>query len=574
MSNNQVTERLSLTGRRWTEPAKAPPPLEVDLPEPLPAILAQRGQTVETIGEFLSPTYPASLLDPFLLRGMAGGVQEVHRTLKAGDRIGIHGDYDADGLTATALMADLLHRLGQSPELIVPDRYQDGYGISSGTTARVRESGVKLLITVDCGISNAREIAELRQDGVRVIITDHHQPPTTLPDAEAVINPQLPDDSYPNKNLAGVGVAFKLAQAVLATSELGEPEREKTEKWLLDLVAIGTVADLMPLRGENRALVNYGLAVLRHGRRPGLAALAEVAGVALPEATAQTIGYRLAPRLNAAGRMHSPMAALETLTASDEATARDGAVRLAEANTARQSATTEAVEAVLESVGEPGADQRIIMAEGPWKSGIVGLVAGKLAGRYHRPALVIEVTGDEARGSARSIPGFDITAAIRSQAELLTTYGGHAAAGGFSLPAANLPAFREGLEAYAATRLSTADLVPELMIDARLTPAQVTPDLVAGLTRLEPCGNGNPAPLFLVSGRLTAARTVGQDATHLRLDLELPGGRRLAAIGFGLGELQSDLAAGQSVELAGRPVINRFNGSEQVEWQVEDARTG
>ena len=572
MLKKQVTEELSLSGRHWRMVPVSGPLTGLEMPAPIATVLAQRGHTGAKLRDFLAPNYHQSLHDPFLLGGMRQGAEAIHRAIEDHDLIGIHGDYDADGLTATALLADLLRLLGAKLELIVPDRYQDGYGISEGTIARTRAVGVKTLVTVDCGISNRQEISSLMTNDVAVVVTDHHQPPAELPEATALINPRLPGDPYPNKQLAGVGVAFKLAQALLRTSQLTGTEQEKAEKWLLDLVAIGTVADLMPLTGENRTLVKYGLTVLRHGRRPGVAALASSAGIELAQIDTEAIGFRLAPRINAAGRMGSPQAALETLTASTPTAAAAGARVLSEANTSRQVATTQAINEVLTAIGEPRPDDRVIIAEGPWKSGIVGLIAGKLVGQYHRPAIVIEVAGDEARGSARSIPGFDITAAIRSQASLLTTFGGHASAGGFALPVGNLPSFRKGLTEYVCSRLSPADLVPALTIDMALTAADLTIELVEGLSVLEPTGTGNLKPIFLITGTVEACRTVGRDNAHIKLDLRLRDGRRLDAIGFGLGGIIAHLPVGAPVEVAGRPMMNGFKGNRSVEWQVEDVR--
>jgi single-stranded-DNA-specific exonuclease len=563
----------SLTGAEWTyaELPKDVPAWEGIAP-PIARLLMARGiDSPQAIGSYLRPSYDQSLEDPFKLTGLDAAVTVILSALREGRQIGVHGDYDADGLTATALVADVLSQLGQSPVLVIPDRYEDGYGISANTLARLRDAKVELLITVDCGISNAREIADAKATGMQVVVTDHHTVPEHVPYADAVVNPQLPGDPYPNKGLAGVGVAFKLAQALLQRSDLSPQRREASEKWLLDLVAIGTVADLMPLTGENRTLVHFGLQVLHRSRRAGLQALAEVTGIRLAQATSTTIGYTLAPRLNAAGRMGSAETALTLLTTHDDDEARQAALKLGEANTNRQSTTSEAVQAAREQLGEITDEERILITSGPWKSGIVGLVAGKLVQEYHRPAVVIEVAGSEARGSARSVPGFDITAAISAQSDLLTTFGGHPAAGGFSLPAQHLEAFQAGLRRYAAEHLPADQLVKRLVIDEQLKPTDLSIGFVSELHQLEPIGAGNPDARFSLCGTVKGVRTVGSDRSHLKFELALED-RSLSTIGFGLGGLAGQLSPGQSVEVAGTPVINRFSGRETVEWQVEDVR--
>lgn len=563
----------SLSGAEWVfaELPESTPQIK-DISPPLARLLAARGiDSPEAIERYLAPTYDTQLEDPFALTGMKEAVSTIQAAFADGRQIGVHGDYDADGVTATSLLLDVLSRLGHAPVAVIPDRYQDGYGLSANTLAKLQDQHVELLITVDCGISNAKEIAQARADGMQVVVTDHHQPPAVLPEAEAVVNPQLPGDSYPNKGLSGVGVAFKLSQALLQRSTLTDQQKESAEKWLLDLVAIGTVADLMPLTGENRALVHFGLQVLHQTRRPGLRALAEVAGIRLEQATSTTIGYTIAPRLNAAGRMGSADIALALLTADTADEARANALKLGEANTNRQASTSEIVTEVTKQLGHISDEDKILIASGPWKSGIVGLAAGKLAQTYHRPTVVIEIAGEEAKGSARSISGFDITAAIASQSEFLTTFGGHPAAAGFSLPTSQLESFTQGLRTYTEENLSAKQLVKRLVIDERLASSDVTLRFVSELHRLEPVGIGNPEARFSLSGTIHSVRTVGNDRSHLKLELASDDGV-VSTIGFGLGRFAEQLETGAEVEIAGTPVISTFSGRETVEWQVEDVR--
>ncbi len=546
-----------------------------EYPRPIAQLLYNRGLTDDQeIAAFLNPSYASELPDPSKLGGMAEAVAEIRRTIKAKQRIVVHGDYDADGITATALLHDVLKRLGANVGVFIPDRYKEGYGVASSTLERLQGDGVSLVITVDCGISSATEIAAARRKGLRVIVTDHHQPPPTLPVAEAVINPHLPGDRYPDKPLTGVGVAFKLAQALLADSNLNEQQREAAEKWLLDLVALGTVADMAELKGENRALVRYGLVVLAKTRRLGLRQLMRVAGLDPGHCTGGQIGYSIAPRLNAAGRLAHAKEALELLLTDDPARAETLARELNELNLRRQAVTREAVAQAKAALPPLSDDDRVLVIEGNWQSGIVGLVAGRLTQEFHRPALVIERGERTSRGSARSIPAFNMVEALRKQDGLLDKYGGHAGAAGFSLPTSNLAAFSEALRQYGREVLVPSDLRPTLEIEAELEASEFNFGLLEHLDQLEPFGIGNPQPRFVLRG-LTVAESsvVGRDQSHLKLQLRLSGGQSVTALAFGMAERMDELTASKAIDVVGRPTANTFNQTKSLEWHVDDFRS-
>lgn len=534
-----------------------------------------RGLTTDVaIDRFRNPSYVRDLHDPFELGGIAEAVGVIQGSIAAGEPIVIHGDYDADGLTATAVLHDTLAQLGAQVSAFVPSRYEEGYGVAAATLVRLQRAGAKLVITVDCGISDAAAITAARAAGLKVIVTDHHVPPGTLPATEAVVNPNLPGEGYPNKALTGVGVAFKLAQALLAKAELSQAERERREKWLLDLVAIGTVADMAELRGENRALVKFGLLVLQQTRRPGLRKLLQSAGVTADTLSSERIGYAIAPRLNAPGRVGHARDALQLLITDDEAEATRLAAGVEQTNQERQRLTLSAVAGARRQLAARDADDRLIFLDGEWKSGVVGLVAGRLVREYARPAIVIERGPELSRGSVRSVPAFHVAEALQAHGDLLQSYGGHAQAGGFTVETAKLEVFRDRLQAFARESIAVEALRPELEIEAELRGEELDWDLIEQLASLEPFGIGNPKPVFLLRAMsVEAISVVGRDQSHLKLTIRVPGGEPLTALAFGLADRQAELTIGQSTDIVGHPVVNEFNGSKELEWHVSDFRT-
>lgn len=497
-------------------------------------LLHNRGLSTTSEAEaFLYPER-AGLNDPFLMAGMDQAVERVMAALRGEELIAVYGDFDADGLTAAALLMQLL----RSPELqgrvisYLPHRSREGYGLNPQAVAHLAQQGVRLLITVDCGIGADREIALACQLGMDVIVTDHHEVTRGVPPGALVLNPRQEGCRYPFKDLAGVGVAFKLAEALYSRIWGLDAGRKRLEP-AMDLVALGTVGDVAPLRGENRLLVRMGLEQLGKRDRVGLRALATVGGFSERRLDSEAISYTICPRLNAAGRMGDARLSLELLLAEDEDEAIRLATALEAANRDRQAATAGALGRAREQLSQLEALPPAIFLTGEYPTGIVGLVAGKLAEEYRRPAFVVEWGDSECRGSGRGVPGFDVVQSLARVPELMVRYGGHQQAGGFAVAPANLESLRNSLEGSALEQLGPDGSRPVLRIDAALDIRQLTAGLFQEISLLEPFGSGNSRPLFL-SRRVTVrdARKVGNG--HLRMWLGDPTGS-CSAIGFGMG---------------------------------------
>jgi single-stranded-DNA-specific exonuclease len=503
--------------------------------------------------------------DPYLMLGMQEAAQRLLRAASAGEHVVVHGDYDADGISATALLVDALQRIGIHASHFIPNRFIEGYGLSDESLAALEAHGGSVLVTVDCGIRSVAEVSKARGLGLDVIVTDHHQPGPALPEAIAVVNPRRPGDPYPFKALSGAGVAYKLACAVYRALGRTDPAD------LLELVAVGTVADLVDLVDENRSLVTLGLSQLRGTQRPGLRELMTAAKIDRTRLTATTIGFVLAPRLNAVGRMGSADAAYRLLMARDDADARAWAAGLETTNRLRQELTAEVVEQARVQVGDGSRDRAVLFAgdEG-FGEGVIGLAAARLVDEFYRPAIVAQVGAETTRGSARSIPGFHITDALDECADLLTRHGGHAAAAGFSLRTQDLAAFLDRLQHVAAIRLADMDLTPSLDVDAELRFEEIDEELMTFIEALEPCGYGNPRPLFVAeSVSVRDRRAVGRDGAHLKL-LLWGTKRGFDAIAFRQAEKLA-LAEGR-IDVAFHLERNWYQGVASLQLNVQDIR--
>ena len=542
--------------------------------KPLAArLLVRRGiRDAEAARAFLEGG-PETLHDPFRMKGMREAAERVRAAVGRGERIRIFGDYDADGVSATALARLLLRELGADFDHAVPHRTLEGYGLSAAAVEAAAEAGVRLILTVDNGISAGEAIARAGELGIDVVVTDHHEPPPVLPRAAAIVNPKQPGCPYPFKGLAGVGVAFKLAHALL-----GRPPLEWAE-----LAAIGTIADLMPLADENRFIVRHGLGLMRRTGRPGIRALAAKCGVELPALNADTVAFGMAPRINAAGRMKHAEPAIRLLLTDDEAEAEACAAELDALNRERQrlvDAITVEAEAIwadrvraAETAG--GERPRVIVAAGEdWNAGVVGIVASRLIERHYRPALVLGIDPETglAKGSARSIPGFDLHAALTACADLLDHFGGHQAAAGLTLRAERLPELEARLDALAAGWLTEDDFVRKVEIDLVCAPHEATLEAAEQLRLLEPYGYGNPRPTLLVADvPVRSARTIGKDGKHLQIAPEGPPGT-LEAVGFGFGDWAARLSDTARVDLVGELGVNEWNGRRKPQLIVRDLR--
>ena len=507
--------------------------------------------------------------DPFLLRDMDRAVERIRLALERGERIAVYGDYDVDGITATALMTDCLERMGGAVQSYIPDRMEEGYGLNRSAVERLAGEGVGLIVTVDCGITAAAEVEFARTLGVDVVITDHHQCKEAIPNAAAVVDPRRPDCPYPFKELAGVGVALKLASA-LSPAE----ERPALLGRYADLAAMGTVADVMSLTDENRFLVRTGLAALEHTARPGLAALLREAGAEGRSVTAATVSYGLAPRINAAGRMERSGVALELLLTRDADRGAVLADELCQLNRHRQSIELDIYEqcaAALER--DPAlATPCIVLAGEGWHQGVVGIVASRLSERYACPAFMICLDRGKGKGSCRSFGGFNLFAALEGCADLLEGYGGHELAAGFTILEKNVEAFRHRMNSLVLERTGGAPMVVELTADAELCdPALLSRWAVEELDALEPFGTGNPRPVLIIRGAAVSACAEVGAGRHLKLTVVWEG-KELDAIFFSANIHSAGVTAGDRVDVAFSPQINEYRGNRRVQLQVCDLR--
>ena len=515
---------------------------------------------------------PNSNTDPFQMTDMQAAVERIRFAVQHNEPIAIYGDYDVDGVTATALLVEALQNLGADVRGYIPNRCEEGYGLNNHALDDLKADGVKLVITVDCGIRSPAEALHARTIGLDLIISDHHHPDdNNLPPALAVINPKRHGDIYPDKDLAGVGIAYKIAEALLSNEQNNSSLVALNS--LLDLVALGTVADLAPLVGENRVLVKKGLKQMQQTTRQGLFSLAAVSELNLRKVNAGNIGFMLGPRLNAAGRLKEALAAFELLTTKDVFKAGELAQQLDMQNRERQRITrdmqTRAEELALSD--DPKA-HLLFAAHEDFNSGVVGLAASRLTEKYYRPAIVASKGTDETRGSCRSIPEFHITDALDQCADLLVRHGGHAAAAGFTVRNENLSELVARLKTIAVEKLSETELKPTVTADAEVDLSEMRPEVYEkGLKYLEPTGYGNREASFVARNvRVKNSRVVGSDGKHLKLSLTDEKGISHDAIGFRLGDWHKSMPARVDVLFTYEP--NEFNGRVSYQLNLKDIR--
>jgi single-stranded-DNA-specific exonuclease len=547
----------------------------LSLPITVCRLLALRGyHDSELAKRYLKPRLEA-LHDPFTLAGMDAAVERLARAVRQGERILVHGDYDVDGICAATLYTRILRACGANVVPFVPHRITDGYDLSEAGVRAAAQAGATLILTGDCGIVAHDAIATANRAGIDVIVSDHHTPSDQLPSAVAIVNPNRSDCSYPDKGLAGAGVAFKVCQAVAPQFGL-QPQ----DLWYyLDLVALATIADLAPLTGENRALTRYGLKVLKDSRNPGLRALLQTAGLAdHPTLAAGQISHVLAPRINAVGRMDNAARGVELLMEDNEARALELAQGLEEENRTRQEvdrATLKQALELLEQDFDPDKHRVIVLAAPDWHPGVIGIVASRVVEVVHRPTVLIALNADgtRGRGSARSIPAFHLYNALHSCAHHLDRFGGHKYAAGLDIQANRIPAFRAELQAYAYDHLTPDDLIPELDYDLEVRLPEANAELHRLLRHFGPYGVGNPAPVFIARGVNVAGypREVGDG--HAKLDLRQDGAR-LDAIGFRMAAQLRELDVTRgAIDVAFQLQVNRWNGYESLQARLLDVRT-
>ncbi|HNF94362.1 MAG TPA: single-stranded-DNA-specific exonuclease RecJ [Anaerolineales bacterium] len=517
---------------------------------------------------------PNSNTNPFQITDMQVAIERIRYALANNEPIAIYGDYDVDGVTATALLVETLKKLGADIRGYIPNRFDEGYGLNNNALDELKADGVKLVITVDCGIRSPAEAAHAQTIGLDLIISDHHHPDDdNLPPALAVINPKRHGDIYPDKDLAGVGIAYKIAEALLTKTDQADVVNGQILNSLLDLVALGTVADLAPLVGENRVLVKKGLKQMRQTTRQGLFSLAAVADISLAKVNAGNIGFGLGPRLNAAGRLKEALAAFELLTTTDVFRAGELAQQLDMQNRERQRITrdmqTRAEEIALND--DPNA-HLLFAAHEEFNSGVVGLAASRLTEKYYRPAIVASKGEEETRGSCRSIPEFHITDALDQCADLLVRHGGHAAAAGFTVRNENIEALVSKLKAIAEEKLAGSDLKPTVTADAEVDLSEMRPEVYEkGLKYLEPTGYGNREASFVARNvKVKSSRIVGSDGKHLKMSLEDSKGIAHDAIGFRLGDWHKSMPPRVDVLFTYEP--NEYNGRVTYQLNLKDLK--
>lgn len=476
--------------------------------------------------------------DPFLLPDIDKAVHRIHQAILGGETIAVYGDFDADGITSTALLSQGLAKLGGNVYPYIPHRFQEGYGLNTTALRSLFQLGITLVVTVDCGIASVAEVEHARQWGMDIVITDHHAVTSRLPPAVAAVNPKRPDSSYPFRDLAGVGIAFKLLQAL--SREMGK-EEELEEHLFLDLVALGTVADVTPLIGENRYLVKRGLDVLNKSERLGIQEMLSIAGLGRGGVDTESISYILGPRINAPGRLENAITSYRLLVTSSPDEARRLAAQLEEINLERQRLTDEALVRAKEELSSLGNVPIIMVGSEECHPGVAGVVAGKLTDEYYRPAIVLALSGEVSRGSARSIPEFNIIEALRQCGDLFIRFGGHAQAAGFTLPTSNVERLRERLLRIAAAQLTGLDFQPPLTIDAPVRLTTLNGEIFKCVERLAPFGYGNPSPVFVTRNvRVVDCHAIGNSGQHLKLKLR-EGDVVWDAIAFQFGHLASSV---------------------------------
>lgn len=541
------------------------------LPRELSELLARRGvDGPDDARRLLRPAF-SHLHPPSALPDLEPAVGRIRRAADRDETVLVHGDYDADGVCAAALLTLGLREMGIRVEPFVPHRIRDGYDLGPAGLERAREVGAGLVVTADCGISAVEAVERAGEAGIDVVVTDHHRAPDRLPDAVAAVDPVRPGSGYPFGGLSGVGVAYKVLTAL---REATGGAREDLNRHL-DLVALGTVADLVPLHDENRILVRAGLEVMRRTRKPGLRALAERAEVADP-VTADSVAYRLAPRLNSAGRVGEAESALRLLLTRDVGEAGRLADELESLNRERREegrrVHREAEHRVAGSL-RPERDRAVVAWGEDWHPGVIGIVASRLVERLHRPVVLVSLRGDVGRGSGRSVPGFPLHRALRECAPLLERFGGHRMAAGLEIRREELEAFRDRLRDLAARELSPEDLQPQLRLDLVVPLERAGSELVGWLSHLSPFGTGNARPLLASPGvSFRNATAVGRDGGHLKATLADDDGGRLAAIGFGLGDRLEEVQGGGAWDVAYELVEDRWRGRRRVQARLRDFR--
>jgi len=560
----------------WSIRKAVTPDVLAQFPEMHPVVvqlLVNRGITTQAeIEKFLTPDYQTDSHDPFLFRDMRKAVDRIFQAAEKKEQVVIYGDYDADGVSASSILQEMCETIGINPHVHLPHRGKEGYGMNMPAAKEFIKQKKDLVITCDCGVTSIEEITALQEAGIDVIVTDHHSEPEKIPPAFAILNPELKNETYPFKGLVGTGVTFKLAQAVFSEARkrnIDVPEGK--EKWLLDLVAIATIADFGDLIDENRTFTSFGLLVLEKTRRPGLRALKEYMNGSFSEITTESVAFQLIPRLNAASRMDHANTAFQLLTETDAVQAFALAQELQKLNQERQKVSDRMFVESKKQIGEHPEDKLLVAVGQGWQAGIVGLVAGKLLHIYNRPVLVIGIHKNEIVGSGRSIEAFDVTKALHNAKDHLEKFGGHPQACGFTVKKDHLDAFVDSMKAQ-AKKIKEASLQSDLHIDALLELDQVNWELWDDLQKFEPFGEHNSQPVFACPRVVVESiRSVGKSGQHLQIMVKHNSEiiRKTIAFGFAL-EWSKNLPQGREIDIAFEISLNEWNGNRELQLKIVD----
>jgi len=565
---------------RWILPERPDPEAvsrlqqELRLPEPLCRLLAARGLAdIDGAKVYLRPRLD-QLHDPCLMLDLERAVDRLARAIDHGEKILIHGDYDVDGMCSTTLMTRTLRMLGATVVPFIPRRIEDGYDLGAAGVDAALRAGVGVVVTCDCGTSAHEPVRALQSAGIDVIISDHHLPSGgQLPAAFAILNPKRPGCTSPDRDLAAVGVAFKLALALVRK----RGGNENAVFGMLDLVALATIADIAPLRGENRVLSRYGLKMLNETQNVGLRALIRAAGLADRPITAGRVGFILAPRLNAVGRLGHAIRGVELLLSSDEHHANALARDFEELNERRQEVDRATLLQAREMMSGADLDETygIVLAGEGWHPGVIGIVASRIVEEFGRPTVLVALEGDVGKGSGRSISAFDLHAGLSGCRELLLRFGGHRSAAGVTIARDQLPAFAERFNAICRERLTPEDLVPELRADLAVSLGELTLQLEALLRHIEPCGVGNPSPVLVARDLTVAAapKVVGREQEHLKLWLADAAGAHIEALGWGMAKRATEVELGSTIDVAFRLESDEWNGEKRLQARLADFRS-
>lgn len=540
------------------------------LPPAMAVILMNRGIKTEKAASSYMRKSLEDIHNPFMLDGMEEAVERILSALEKNEKIVIYGDYDVDGITSTATVYKFLKSQGADVSYYIPDRFSEGYGINILAINKIARSGAKLMITVDCGITAVGEVEFAKTQGLDIIITDHHSCHEEIPKAVAAINPKRTDSSYPFPHLAGVGVAFKLILALAI--KLGMNTREVFMEYV-DMVALGTIADVVPLVDENRVIADKGINAIENTKNKGMKALLNIAGAGGKSVDVNSVAFFASPRLNAAGRLENASLSVELMTCNDDERAKEIAEHLDELNSKRKEIEQKIFEEAYKQAEEMPRDTLVYVLSGKgWNHGVIGIVASRISEAFYRPCILISVENGKGKGSGRSVPEMNLFDALSDSEELLTAFGGHSQAAGLSIAEECIPEFTKRINDFAKKNVDVASLVPKLYIDCNLGSASVTMQVAKMIEALAPFGEGNEVPVFSMMGlKVMSVQSMGADKKHLRLRLS-DKNNIFNTVGFGMGEFEEKLSVGMTVNIAFNMNINTYQGSENLQLILKDIK--